>query len=266
MKNFSVYLSLLALAATAIACSEEGPVEPPCSTPPEITAVQVDDAGCSGATGSVEITASGGSGTLMYSLNGGTFQTTNTFDQLAAGSYTLQVKDEEGCLGSQEVEVGEAASTLSVAVVSMTESGCGQSEGSVQLSAAGGEASYTFSLDGAAYQEEGLFNGLEAKEYTAHVKDAAGCVETDAFAIKSGISFDASIKSILEANCAISGCHVAGTGRADFTQFSEIKNNASTIKNYTQSGYMPPQSSGKSLSSDQIAAIACWVNDGAPQN
>ena len=201
----------------------------------------------------------------MYSINGGPFQAATTFGQLAAGSYTVEVKDEEGCTSSQEVEVGESA-TLSVAVVSTTESGCGHSEGSVQLSATGGEAAYSFSLDGEAYQEEGMFEGLEAKEYTAYVKDAAACVETVAFAIKTGIRFDASVKSIIETNCAVSGCHVAGTGRADFTQFSEIKDQAATIKSYTQSGYMPPQGSGKSLSNAEIAAIACWVNDGAPQN
>ena len=265
MKSLFSYLSLLALAATAMSCSKEEPVQPPCSTAPEITAVEVQDAACSAANGSVEIFASGGQGDLMYSLNDGPFQAGNTFSQLSAGTYTVKVKDAEDCLSSQAVEVGES-STLSMAVVAKTASGCEKSEGSVVLSAAGGAESYRYSLDGETFQEEGVFSGLAAKEYTAHVKDAAGCVETEAFAIKTGISFNASVKSIIEANCAISGCHVAGTGRADFTQFSVIKNRASTIQNYTQSGFMPPQSSGKQLSSSQIAAIACWVKDGAPQN
>ena len=265
MKNFTVYLNLLALAAMVIACSKEEPVQPPCSTPPEITHVEVIDTGCNEASGTVEVTATGGSGVLMYNINGGSFQAANTFSGLAAGSYTIEVKDEEGCLSSQEVAVGESG-TLSVSIVSTTESGCGQTQGSVQLSATGGEEGYRFSLDGETFQEQGIFEGLAAKEYTGHVKDAAGCVETETFAIQSGISFEASVKSIIQTNCAISGCHVAGTGREDFTQFSEIQSNASTIKNYTQNGNMPPESSGKKLSNAEIEAIACWVDDGAPQN
>jgi hypothetical protein len=266
MYKLSVYFILFAWAAILLSCGEEAPAPPPpCSTPPQIAAIEVVNATCSAANGSLVVKADSGTGSLTYSLKGKAFQASSTFEQLAAGSYTIEVKDEEGCVASQEAEIGEQ-NTLSVAVVTTTESGCGHSEGSVQLSAAGGEAAYSYSLDGEAYQEEGIFEGLEAKEYTAHVKDAAGCVETEAFAIKSGISFDASVKSIIETNCAISGCHVAGTGRSDLTQFSEIQKRASTIKNYTQSGYMPPQSSGKSLSNEEIAAIACWVNDGAPQN
>lgn len=265
MKNLFSHLCLLALVATVISCSTEEPVQLPCSTPPQITAVEVQDAGCSAADGTVEILASGGQGGLMYSLNDSPFQEGNTFSQLSAGSYTVKVKDAQDCQSSQAVEVGES-STLRVSVVAKTASGCEKSEGSVELSAAGGAESYRYSLDGETFREEGVFSGLAAEEYTAHVKDAAGCVETETFVIKTGISFNASVKSIIEANCAISGCHVAGTGRADFTQFSVIKNQATTIKNYTQSGYMPPQSSGKQLSSSQIAAIACWVKDGAPQN
>jgi hypothetical protein len=265
MYKLSIYFILLAWAAILLSCGEEAPAPPACSTPPQIAAIEVVNATCSAANGSLVVKADSGTGSLTYSLNGKAFQSSNIFEQLPAGSYTIEVKDEEDCLVSQEVEIGEQ-STLSVAVVSTTESGCGHSEGSVQLSAAGGEAAYSYSLDGEAYQEKGIFERLEAKEYSAYVKDAAGCVETEMFAIRSGISFDASVKSIIETNCAISGCHVAGTGRSDFTQFSVIQDKASTIKNYTQSGYMPPQGSGKSLSSDEIAAIACWVNDGAPQN
>ncbi len=265
MKNYPVYLSLMALAATAMACSEEGPVQPSCATPPEITAVEISHAACSGDGGRLEVIASGGSGVLIYSLNDSPFQTDNAFDELPAGTYTVKVKDEENCQSAKEVEIEEAGA-LSFLVEATTESGCGHSEGSVILNVTGGEAAYSFSLNGEDFQQEGTFNGLEAGAYTAHVKDAAGCEETATFSINTGISFEASVKSIIETNCAISGCHVAGTGRADFTQFSEIKARAATIKSYTQSGYMPAQGSGKTLSSEEIAAIACWVDDGALQN
>lgn len=265
MKNFSIYPGLLALAATLFSCGEETPEPPACSSPPQIAAIEVVDAGCNAANGSLTVQASGGTGALMYRIDDQSFQASPLFEQLEAGSYTLEVKDENDCLATQEVEL-KALNNLSVSVASIGESGCGESEGTVELQAEGGEAGYSYSLDGENYQQEAAFTGLTAQEYTAHVKDASGCEETAVFTLKSGISYEASIKSTIETNCAVSGCHVAGTGRADFSQFSEIKSRATTIRSYTGSGNMPPEGSGKSLSSDEIAAIACWVNDGAPQN
>jgi uncharacterized repeat protein (TIGR01451 family) len=56
------------------------------------------DANCFGsATGTATITASGGTGTLTYSKDGTTFQASNLFSGLAAGSYTFTVKDANAC-------------------------------------------------------------------------------------------------------------------------------------------------------------------------
>ncbi|MDR7128722.1 hypothetical protein J2X69_001054 [Algoriphagus sp. 4150] len=87
----------------------------------------------------------------------------------------------------------------------------------------------------------------------------ARCEDSDA-------SLSADIIPILQQNCAVSGCHVAGTGRADFTVADNIIQFASAIRANTQSGTMPPSSSGKSLSAEQKELIFCWVNGGAKDN
>jgi hypothetical protein len=50
-----------------------------------------------GSLGSITVTASGGTGTLTYSKDGTTFQTSNVFTGLTAGDYTITVKDANGC-------------------------------------------------------------------------------------------------------------------------------------------------------------------------
>lgn len=266
MKRLFYIFSLGGMTFYCLACSEEEPAPDPCeANSPLINAIEVSNAGCGASTGSLLVQADGGNGSLSYSLNGTDFQAENSFTQLAEGDYTVSVRDEQNCQVQQDAVI-EAESEIALSIASMTDSGCGTAEGVVQLEAQGGEGSYTYSLDGATFQEEAEFQNLAAGTHLFYVKDATGCEVSEEFELKTGISFNTSVKGIIETNCAVSGCHVAGTGRANFTQFSAIRDNASTIKSHTQNGIMPPESSGITLSDADIQAIACWVEDGAPQN
>lgn len=60
--------------------------------------------------GEITVTASGSTG-LVYSIDGRTFQSSNTFTDLAAGSYTVTVKNAAGCSKSQaNVTITESGS------------------------------------------------------------------------------------------------------------------------------------------------------------
>ena len=78
------------------------------------------------------------------------------------------------------------------------------------------------------------------------------------------VSFASQVKPIIDLNCAISGCHVAGTGRVNFTIFSNIQANAAGIKARTASGNMPR--GGGSLTTVEKKLIADWVDQGAKDN
>jgi len=99
--------------------------------------------------------------------------------------------------------------------------------------------------------------------HAVEVRDGDGCSSTRTVNVLSGISYAASVQGIITSNCAISGCHVAGTGRTNFTDFDVIVARAADIKSRTQSGNMPL---GGTLTQDEKDRIACWVDDGAPNN
>jgi hypothetical protein len=84
------------------------------------------------------------------------------------------------------------------------------------------------------------------------------------------VSFIETIKPIIESKCAISGCHNGSLGAdRDWSNFTTFQQNAKNgnVKNYVTNRIMPPsQSPNGGLSQDQINAIACWIDDDAPNN
>jgi uncharacterized membrane protein len=83
---------------------------------------------------------------------------------------------------------------------------------------------------------------------------------------QDGISFAQVIEPIVQTNCAISGCHVNGQQRPILETYEQMAANAERIKARTSNGTMPPANSGKSLTLEEINAIACWVDNGAQDN
>ncbi len=74
---------------------------------PESIDVDVDitNAACEGNEGIIEVDADGGVGEFEYSLNGEAWTDENIFSGLSAGSYTIEVIDENHCVVEQEYEV-----------------------------------------------------------------------------------------------------------------------------------------------------------------
>jgi hypothetical protein len=78
-----------------------------------ITATIIGSDKCAGATGSVTLAATGGTG-FTFNMNNGAYQASNVFGSLAAGNYTFGVKDGNGCVGTKAaaVAVGPAGPTF----------------------------------------------------------------------------------------------------------------------------------------------------------
>ncbi len=143
-----------------------------------VSTVEVDLA-CNGVnTGRVTVSAIGGAGTLAYSINQGvSFQSSNVFNNLFAGSYNLRVRDAAGCIGTASAVLTQpSAITLIDAVLNVSCYDAGN--GIISIVSAGGTGSKTYSLDGINYQTNGSFYNLSGGHYTVYVKDSFACVVT----------------------------------------------------------------------------------------
>lgn len=79
---------------------------------------------CQAANGSISATATGSTG-FTYSLNGGAFQASGTFTNLAAGAYNITAKDANGCTGNANVTIGAASQgPLFTAVRALLDANC----------------------------------------------------------------------------------------------------------------------------------------------
>ena len=78
-------------------------------------------------------------------------------------------------------------------------------------------------------------------------------------------SFSTNVNPIIQANCAISGCHdaVSSNGPGALITYQRIADNKTAIRTAVNTGQMPKNGS---LSAEQKNAIICWIDQGAPNN
>lgn len=156
-----------------------------------VASITKQDVKCFGdASGSITINVLGGEAPYQYSVNGSSFQLSNTFSNLIAGNYNLVVRDKNNCQISDQVSVINIAPKLVLQVSAVSPTTC-NGVGSISVSSVnGGVQPYLYSIDGNNYSSNQNFTGLVAGQYTVFVKDNNGCItsETKTISVPAGIS------------------------------------------------------------------------------
>ena len=115
----------------------------------------------------------------VYSVNG---ITTNSFNPSAssAGNYAFNYKftAQNSCSDSVTQSVAVLALPSITNVVKNNLSACGNTDGSITITASGGNGPLSYSI-GSAFQSTGVFTSLGTGSYTPTVKDSAGCQVSD---------------------------------------------------------------------------------------
>jgi hypothetical protein len=127
------------------------------------------------STGSVTVAGSGGTSPYTYAKDGTTFGSSGTFGGLAAGSYTITVQDDNGCITTQPVTITQPTSALTLSLQKTCSNG---NDGSITATASGGTGTLIYSKDGTNFQTSNMFTGLAAGNYTITVQDDNLCTKT----------------------------------------------------------------------------------------
>ena len=225
-KTFFVFIGIL--ISTIIffsACEHEIPHDFCASDPITLTLVKTD-AMENQHNGTIEATATGGSG-IQYSLNGGPYSGNGAFTGLSPNTtYRVVAKNSWGCTDTAEIEIGlipapnPCEGVIITVTAGSTNASAGQSNGSITATAGPGTG-FTYSLNNGTFQTGGTFTGLVAGNYTVTAKNADGCMGTTQVTIGtndpcSGVTVTVSVTKVNptsgQSNGSITATATGGTG------------------------------------------------------
>ena len=148
-----------------------------------ITNISQTNESCNQNDGVITITALGGTGNYEYSIDSGTtWQASNLFTGLSAGSYPICVRDNGGlqiCY-PQNIIINGFATPVINNITYTNPTSYSSNDGTISIIASGGQAPLEYSLDGGTtwLANGGLFTGLDASNfntvYTPCVRNAGG--------------------------------------------------------------------------------------------
>jgi gliding motility-associated-like protein len=140
------------------------------------------NASCGNSNGIIQMgVITGGTPTYSYSINNGPFVTSTTFSNLAAGTYTIVVKDVNNCLFTKTVSITNTPPITNLNFTT-TPSNCTGNTGVFGVtSVVGGSAPFTFTVNGSP--SGSVVTGLAQGTHTVIVKDNFGCTYTTNFNI-----------------------------------------------------------------------------------
>jgi len=128
------------------------------------------------ASGSVAVSGSGGAGNYQYSFNGGTsFSVNNGKTGLLPGSYTVIIRDQNGCDTTMTFVIQSVASPQ-IGSISTINPSCLSSDGEIDITMIGATAGLMYSVDGGTtFQSTPSFPNLGVGSYLVVVQNPQGC-------------------------------------------------------------------------------------------
>lgn len=167
-----------------------------------IGSVNTTQSACGSANGSATINVTGGTTNYSYSVNGGTPQSSNVFNGLAAGSYTAEVTDANGCTSTSLFTITNP--NAPAATNSSQPASCfGNCDAEATVTITSGTP--PFNVDFCGTVQTGIstvafINTLCAGNCTITITDANGCVLTQNLTVNEPALLNGSETHIDEVN------------------------------------------------------------------
>ena len=150
---------------------------------PTVTLQPLADDQCASTGNSYTFTATPGGGEVTpvsYSIDGTNFQSSPTFVVSSSGTYTVTIRDGNGCTATDTITIYPPLG-LTPAVTALPT--CPDNDGEITVTAFGGSGAYTYEITSPIVvpaQPSGIFTGLAAGIYTVRITDTTTLCTADA--------------------------------------------------------------------------------------
>ena len=139
----------------------------------------ITDATCEPNSGGFAVIPTGGTAPYTYQFSNGNNTNNGNFRGLAAGVYSLLVRDAAGAFVVTDITIAGPPNSPVLSFASFSAAtDCDRADATVRLRVTGGIAPLEYSKDGITYQSSDVFAGLTPGDYTFFVRDATGCLST----------------------------------------------------------------------------------------
>ena len=152
----------------------------------------------------VEISATGGTPSYQYSIDGGvTYQTSTTFDSLSVGILTIYVMDANNCTSQayifKTVETAEILANINI----LSGNKCyGKNDAAIQIVVNSDPSLFNYILDNGELLTNNTIENISAGNHTVDIIDPMGCGIKTEFYIEPQTPINVEILSSTDANCA----------------------------------------------------------------
>lgn len=203
-----------------------------------VLAAQVSDTECGLPNGSVQLQVQGGIEPYAFAMNGNGVGGQVLFSDLAAGDYTFQVEDGQGC--SDELEISIALSEPVVLDVIQIQA-CGPGQSSIRVEASGGGGPLMYSIDNQTAQSSGTFEHLGEGSFQLVASDGTACRDTMVLVIPSVPLLRLEITDFLscgDAGSQFSALASGGNGGYSYSLNNHDFSSLSTFEALTPGSYL----------------------------
>ncbi|HVD98081.1 MAG TPA: T9SS type A sorting domain-containing protein [Cytophagaceae bacterium] len=201
------------------------------------TSVAVSATACNSSTNAT-VTASGGQAPYTYYWNSNPVQTSAVATLSNVGTYNVTVTDANGCIGKDQVTIGNTdLNYLGLTTSHTNANNCNSADGTASVTATQGQSPYTYLWSNGATSAS--VSGLVRGTYTAVVTDANGCKSSDT--VHVGNSTDLSIYFSSSSPSCTDGSGIISTyvdgGLAPYTYSWTNGGTTETISNLNWGNY-----------------------------
>ncbi len=154
---------------------------------------------CGDATGSIDLTISGGTAPITYAWNTGA--TTEDLFGLSAGTYTYTITDNNNCSVSNNIEITNEAGTLNINSYVKTDETCNANNGAIDLTVSGGTIPLSFLWNSGQTTED--ISDLNEGIYQVTITDGNNCqvISQEYNIVNSGGNITIETSNVTNENC-----------------------------------------------------------------